>query len=350
MTDASGVEHVTHSAEDGTWGPRGLPPGRVHVVVSAPGEQTLASDEELEPGQETSITLALTPEVVAPKPDPKKPAAPEVVEEVIVKGDRPPREVTKRTIEQRELSRTPGTNGDALRALQNMPGVARTPGLRGELIIRGSAPKDTAIFVDGIQIPIVYHFGGLSSVIPTEMIAKLDFYPGNFGAQYGRAMGGIVDVGTLSPRGDGKFHGIAQADFIDARVVAQGPISFLDGWNFVVAGRRSYVDVWLKPLSARRGGGISSAPVYYDWQAFAETKPTASSKVRIGFYGSDDRLDIIRTATGGNAAASGSETSLHTGFARIQGSYENDFGGGVRFRSALAYDYHESTRLCPAGR
>jgi len=113
-----------------------------------------------------------------------------------VQGEKPPREPTKRVLAAEEISRIPGTNGDALRAIGNMPGVARPPGGDGMLIVRGSSPNDTQVFVDGTNIPMVYHFGGLSSVIPSEMLEKLDFYPGNFGPQYGRAMGGVVDHGT----------------------------------------------------------------------------------------------------------------------------------------------------------
>jgi hypothetical protein len=59
--------------------------------------------------------------------------------EVTVRGERPAREVTKRTLERREIERIPGTGGDALRSLQNLPGVARS-GFGGLLIVRGSAP------------------------------------------------------------------------------------------------------------------------------------------------------------------------------------------------------------------
>ena len=50
----------------------------------------------------------------------------------------PPREVTKRTLKAEELLRVAGTRGDALKAIEYMPGVAR--GQMGFMIIRGSAP------------------------------------------------------------------------------------------------------------------------------------------------------------------------------------------------------------------
>ena len=62
----------------------------------------------------------------------------------------------------------PGTRGDALKSLQSLPGVARPPFTSGLLIIRGSAPDDTLTYIDGTDVPLIYHFGGLASVVPTD--------------------------------------------------------------------------------------------------------------------------------------------------------------------------------------
>ena len=196
----------------------------------------------------------------APEPD---------VEEVEVHGEKPPREVTKRTLEQREISRIPGTNGDALRSLRTCPASRGRPGFAGLLIVRGSAPQDTQYFVDGTPVPLVYHFGGLSSVVPTEMLDRIDFYPGNFSAQYGRAHGRHRRRRPADPKSD-RLHGMAQVDLIDARVLAQGPI-FDTGWSFAVAGRRSYFDAVARARAQGRAARASaSAPVYYDYQAILE--------------------------------------------------------------------------------
>src|SRR5690606_14884935 len=192
--------------------------------------------------------------------------------EIIVTGERPPREVTRRTLARRELTKIPGTSGDALRSLPSLPGVARPPASAGLLIVRGSAPQDTNIFIDGALVPIVYHFGGLSSVVPTEMLEKIDFYPGNFSARYGRVMGGIVDVGLRSPRNDA-FHGMVQLDLIDARAMVEGPIPWTDKkWTFAAAGRRSWLDAWLGPALDAAGAGVTQAPRYYDYQFMVERK------------------------------------------------------------------------------
>ncbi|HEY3666283.1 MAG TPA: TonB family protein, partial [Polyangiaceae bacterium] len=225
--------------------------------------------------------LALPPATAAPPPPAPTPApspAPAPVAassappasdaddalDLQVQGEKPPREPTKHVLAAEEIGKIPGTNGDALRAIGNMPGVARPPGGDGALIVRGSSPNDTQIFVDGTNIPIVYHFGGLSSVIPSEMLEKIDFYPGNFGPQYGRATGGVVDVGVRSPRKD-QIGGLLQFDLIDGRFIVEGPLS--KSTRFMVGARRSWLDAWLGPVLKSSGVGVSVAPVYYDYQA-----------------------------------------------------------------------------------
>ena len=315
---------------DGSYTLAGLPAGKYHVTVSGPGFTVQEADEELHPGEEAAIVYRLTREATAanapPVPD-------EEVDEVTVRGTRPAREVTRRTLEQREMSRIPGTNGDALRSIQNLPGVARAPGLAGLLIIRGSSPQDTNVFVDGTLIPLVYHFGGLSSVIPTEMLEKIDFYPGNFSAQYGRVMGGIVDVAVRDPKKD-KIHALAQVDLIDARVLAEGPLG--KGWNFSVAGRRSYVDVWLKPVLEKAGAGVTSAPVYYDYQAVLQKDFSKNHSLRLMFFGSDDRLDLLIKSVNAQAPSLTGGISAHAGFWRAQARYKNRFSDATEFRMTTA--------------
>lgn len=323
---AGGAPVELTTGADGSWEAPDPAPGKYRVVVESPGYQGLDVEEEVDAGQATEVVYRLQ-------------AAGQGFE-VVIKGERPPREVTKRTIEQRELSRIPGTNGDALRAIQNLPGVARPPGLAGLLIVRGSAPQDTQIFINGTLVPLVYHFGGLTSVIPTEMIERLDFYPGNFSAQYGRVTGGIVDVGIRSPKSDGKYHGLAQADFIDARIMAEGPIPFLKNWTFIAGARRSYVDVWLKPALESAGAGVTTAPVYYDYQAFVETRPTSNSQFRVGVFGADDRLEILIKNPSAQDPTLGGDLGLHTGFMRLQAEYKHQLTDRLKLSTVLAYGFN----------
>ena len=44
--------------------------------------------------------------------------------------------------------------------------MARIPYSFGGLVLRGTSPRDTAVFLDGIEVPIAFHFGGVTSFYP----------------------------------------------------------------------------------------------------------------------------------------------------------------------------------------
>jgi TonB family protein len=337
VRDASGKERSATTGPDGLWRIPGAEPGTYHVTVSASGMASHEADQPVLAGEEVTSTDRLAPAAATPTVAP----ANEGVQEVEVHGEKPPREVTKFTLDQREIARIPGTNGDALRSLQNLPGVARSPALSGLLIVRGSAPEDTQYFVDGTPVPLVYHFGGLSSVVPTEMLGRIDFYPGNFSTQYGRAMGGIVDVGLTEPKSD-RLHVMAQADLIDTRAIVQGPL-FDTGWKFALAGRRSWFDVWLAPVLSASNASVSVAPVYYDYQAILQRDLDKHSSLRFGFFGSDDRIDILLQSPSSSTPDLAGVIGSHTGFWRAQALYKNKISENTELRvvGAFGEDYLE---------
>ena len=83
-------------------------------------------------------------------------------------------------IEREEIQYLPGTGGDAVRWFKT-PGVSTTVGV-GQLIIRGVDPEDSSFFLDGGRIPLVFHFSGLTTVIPTNSYPKWPIYPELWGS------------------------------------------------------------------------------------------------------------------------------------------------------------------------
>ncbi len=309
-------------------------PGHYQVHVVSEGFRPLDLKEDVSPGEATDVVYRVVPLPTGL--------------EIIVEGERPAREVTRRTIERREIERIPGTGGDALRSIQALPGVARSPGLFGLLIVRGSAPQDTNYFIDGAITPIIFHFGAFSSVVPTELLDRIDFYPGNFSSKFGRVQGGIIDVGLRSPDTrctddfakasdrKGCYHGMLELDLINARALAQGPIGSSKDWSFAIAGRRSWIDAWLKPVLKSTGVGVSTAPVYYDYQAIVERKHD-KSRTSFRFYGSDDRLDLLLTDPAAEDPAFGGNLTFGTAFYRAQALYQNELSPNVTMDAMLSY-------------
>ena len=64
---------------------------------------------------------------------------------------KPSADITKRSLSVEEIRRIPGTFGDPVRVIQNLPGAARSPFGTGLLIIRGANPEDSGVYVDELE-------------------------------------------------------------------------------------------------------------------------------------------------------------------------------------------------------
>ena len=101
--------------------------------------------------------------------------------QAIVRGRKAKREVTRRVIERDDVLKVAGTQGDAIRVIENLPGTARDSGGGGGPangpVLRGSNPGDSKGYIEGYEIPILYHFGGLRSTFNSAFLESVDFVP-----------------------------------------------------------------------------------------------------------------------------------------------------------------------------
>jgi hypothetical protein len=215
---------------------------------------------------------------------------------------RPRREPGEVLLSQSEVTGVPGTLGDPVRVIENLPGASRAPGgMGGALIIRGANPADSGVLLDGVQIPLLYHFGGLTSVISSEFLSAITFMPGGFGAEHGRATGGVASVQSATLACD-KLRASASVDLMDAELFTCVP---LGRWKLAGAARRSYIDAFLPSLlegSAEEGKSATIvSPVYYDYQLKAETTPSTRHRFEIFAFGSHDHLKVTQATSAGNS-------------------------------------------------
>lgn len=264
------------SKKDGSFHFGGLLPGMYEITIQAPGYQIYYGGEQLISGETKEITYSLIKETTQ--------------YEIVVRGRKEPRSVTRREITAAEITKIPGTDGDALRAIQNMPGTARAAMGGGDIIVRGSSHADSGFYYDNLEAPWLYHFGGLTSVINSDLLENIDFYPGNFSVHFGRATGGIIDVKTRAPKSD-RFHGYVDVDLWDTSLLLEGPVS--KNWSIAVSGRRSYIDAILSNIDFGEDFKMKTAPRYYDFQFIADYHPSEKNHLRLFFFGTDDKMVFI---------------------------------------------------------
>ena len=236
-----------------------------------------------------------------------------------VAGEKAKEAPTKRTLTHDELINVPGSLNDPIRAVQNLPGLARAPFLGGQLLVRGSPPADTGTYLDGHRIPQLYHFLGGPSVINEQLLDRIDFYPGGYGAYYGRNLVGAIDVGTR--KGDpNALHGQASLDLLEAVAFVEGPLG--DHTTGAIAARRSHIDLFLPlfiPNNPDRGV-TSVVPVYWDYQARLDHKLASGDDLALILFGSDDSLSIIQK---GGKKALPLSLSTHIAFHRAIVNYKH---------------------------
>ena len=214
-----------------------------------------------------------------------------------------------------EVQELPGAGNDLLRAVQVLPGVARIPYSFGGIVLRGTSPRDSAVYLDGIEVPIAFHFGGITSFYPSDMLADLSVTPGGFDVSYGRAEGGIVTLTTREPRTD-RWRLAGSIGLLDSGVMAEGPFA---GGGLVVGVRRSYLDTVVRPLVA----DDIPLPSYWDAQvrgSFGD--PSAGGRITPTVF-----LSIDQVANGSSGAAGQPEAiSLTSMFVRAALPYLRVWG------------------------
>jgi outer membrane receptor protein involved in Fe transport len=90
---------------------------------------------------------------------------------------------------------------DALRVAQRLPGVANN-GFSARPYIRGGAPDEVAVFLDGVRLVEPYHlrdFQSVFSAIDQRIVENVAVHAGGFPAQYGDALSGLMVVEPREP-------------------------------------------------------------------------------------------------------------------------------------------------------
>jgi len=198
-------------------------------------------------------------------------------------------------LDTNQIRTQPGAGNDVLRALQSLPGVARTPYGLGGLALRGTAPRDTKVYLDGIEIPLLYHFGGLASFMPTGAVDEVTLEPGGASVRYGRGLGGVAVVTSKTGRRD-RWRSGAELSLIHAAALAEGPGPLQGSW--LIGARRSYFDAIIKGANL----DLVFVPRYMDVQLRWES---GDGRWMAFLVGSDDKLTLTRDPDDGSSGSGG---------------------------------------------
>jgi hypothetical protein len=246
--------------------------------------------------------------------------------ETVIIGKAAKRDDQERVLRPEDFLLAPGANRDPVKAIQNLPGVNRPTGGSSQIIVQGAEPEDTRYNVEGHTIPLIFHFGGLSSVLYPDSIEGVSLLGAGYGPEFGRALGGHVGLRTRAPRED-RWSGQAFVDIFNAGFMTEGPTS--PTGSIIISSRYSYIGTVIKKFAETQDNfSLTAAPSFADLSVIYQEKINASDRLKVTALASQDQLELVfKDSVNGDPALRGrfaNDTSFFRVITAFTRKLEND--------------------------
>jgi hypothetical protein len=171
---------------------------------------------------------------------------------------------------------------DVIRSILLLPGVSTVGEGAAGFNVRGGGIDQNLILMDDAPVMSGSHLFGLFSVFNPDAVSDLKLVKGGIPAQYGGRLSSLLDV-RLKNGSTEKFNATGGIGTISSRIALDGPIQKGKS-SFVIAGRRSYADAFVKLIPEQRNNDA----YFYDLTAKASFQLGARDGLYLsGYTGSD---------------------------------------------------------------
>ena len=198
----------------------------------------------------------------APAPTTPAPAAPKqavLLEGLTVQASANRMDDTRSgtSLKRMDVLMTPGGTADLMQAIQTGPGTTRAAE-GSDLYVRGGDPAEAPVWVDGARLVYAGRYeslnGGAFGVLDPAVLGSATFSSGGFGARYGNALSGVLDVETLGR--PSSRAGVLSANTVGAGAMLQLPAGKRAG----VWGAARVTEASMMLAMHGRGGEFDTAP------------------------------------------------------------------------------------------
>ncbi len=216
-------------------------------------------------------------------------------------------------VEIATLAKVPALFGekDIIKSIQLLPGVKSESEASGGYQVRGGTSAQNLILLDGATVYNAGHLMGLFSTFNDDALMGASLYKGLVPAQLGGGTASVFDISTRS--GDlNNYHYGGTIGLLSAKVVAEGPIQE-DRSSFLFAGRRSYLDLFLKATDDYKDNTLH----FYDANLRLNFRFSPQDVLSLSFFRGRDNmgLDELMRMEWNNTTASANW--LHTFNSRL---------------------------------
>lgn len=173
---------------------------------------------------------------------------------------------------------------DVLKTIQLMPGIKSSGEGSSGFNVRGGASDQNLILLDEATVYNASHLLGFFSVFNSDAVKNISVYKGNEPAEYGGRLSSVLDI-KMNDGNNQKFGVSGGIGLISSRLAIEGPL-VKDKGSFLISGRRTYADLFLKLSS---NSDVNSAKLYfYDLNAKANYQINDRNRIFLsGYFGKD---------------------------------------------------------------
>ncbi|GCC49891.1 TonB-dependent receptor [Chryseotalea sanaruensis] len=195
-------------------------------------------------------------------------------------------EMSVNKLDIKTISKIPAFLGevDVIRSLQQLPGVATVGEGASGFNVRGGSVGQNLILLDEASVYNSSHLLGFFSVFNPDAVKDTKLYKAAIPAQYGGRLASLLDV-RMKEGNNKEFEANGGIGTIFSRLALEAPI-VKDKGSFIVAGRRSYIDVLARPFVEVLQDGAKLN--FYDLTGKANYSINEKNKIFLsGYFGRD---------------------------------------------------------------
>jgi len=215
-----------------------------------------------------------------------------ILEEIVVTSEAKDRNVTRLEMSVNKLDiatikSVPTLLGEVeiIRSLQLLPGVTTVGEGATGFNVRGGSIDQNLVLLDEAPVYNSSHLFGFFSVFNPDAVKDVKLYKGGIPARYGGRISSILDV-RMKEGNSKKFEMNGGIGLIFSRLSLEAPL-IKDKASFIVAARRSYIDVLAQPfLNNDLEGSILN---FYDLTLKANYNINEANRIYLsGYFGRDN--------------------------------------------------------------
>jgi hypothetical protein len=188
------------------------------------------------------------------------------------------------TLNMKKIEKLPVLFGekDVMKTIQLLPGVKSTGDGSAGFSVRGGAADQNLILLDEAPVYNASHLLGFFSTFNSDALKDASIIKGNSPSQYGGRLSSVMDV-KMKDGNNQDYNAAGGIGLISSRLSVEGPIQ-KDKSSFIISGRRTYVDMFLKASNDFKDTKL----YFYDVNMKANYQINDNNRIYLsGYFGRD---------------------------------------------------------------